>query len=76
MKPPDLASLDPPPRPGETIAWCPLCGSVINRRDPNDLRSPMRIALEEEERASDHMLAEHELTPDLAIATLMEAVKQ
>jgi hypothetical protein len=72
VKSPDFASLDPPAVPGETIAWCPICGEVVNRR-PKEI--PPFTDLEEANAAL-HMLLAHDMTPDVAVAALMEAVRQ
>ena len=71
---PDWANLDPPGQPNEVISWCPLCGEVLYRRAPADVRTPLEVALAEEEAARDHMLMRHDLDPTAAVAKLKEAL--
>lgn len=74
MRTPDWATLDPPGQPGETVSWCPLCGDVIYRRAASDQRTPLNVALAEEEAARDHMLVRHDLDPETAVAKVKEAL--
>lgn len=72
VKTPDFANLDPPAQPGESIAWCPLCGKVINRIPQGEFSGDAYF----EARAQEHMLMAHDLEGEWAYAKLLEAVKQ
>ena len=72
----NYATLDPPGQPGETIMWCPLCGNVISRRSPGDLRPPLAVAILEEAYATDHMRDAHHLTAEDAVKVLSEVMSR